>query len=291
MPEHFVAAPNWGWYIVGYFFFGGIAGGAYVLGTMLRLWGSANDVGAARLAFKISFWVLLICPILLTVDLGRPFRFWHMLVDARTMSLTFKYWSPMSVGAWALLIFGVFVLVSFVAALRPERETGGRMLDSLLGRVFMIVGALLGLFIASYTGVLLSVSNQPVWSDTWALGGLFLASALSAAAAAIVFIAIRRRRGEELVSQAKLVAVDRYFIVLELVLLIVFFATLGAAASKVLRVQWIIVWLIFLACTIIPLAMYMRPGLSQGRSPLLAPGLVLLGNIALRAVIVFGAQA
>jgi len=30
MPQHFVAPPDWGWYIVGYFFFGGIAGGAYI---------------------------------------------------------------------------------------------------------------------------------------------------------------------------------------------------------------------------------------------------------------------
>ena len=41
---------------------------------------------------------LAICPILLTLDLGRPLRFWHMLIDSRTFGLNFKYWSPMSVG-------------------------------------------------------------------------------------------------------------------------------------------------------------------------------------------------
>jgi formate-dependent nitrite reductase membrane component NrfD len=289
MTEHFAAPPHWGWYIVGYFFFGGIAGGAYVLGTMLRLWGEPRDAGAARLAFKISFWVLLICPILLTLDLGKPFRFWHMLVDARTLGIAFKYWSPMSVGAWVLTVFGVFAAGSFVEAWRPQSGIG-RLLSGPLGRPFMIVGAALGLFITAYTGVLLSVSNQPVWSDTWALGGLFLASALSAAAAAIAFVAIRRG-GDAVVSNAKLFAADRYFIILELVLLVVFFLTLGAAASKVLAVRWLVLWLIVLAGTIIPLAMYVRPVLAQGRSPLLAPGLVLLGNVALRAVIVFGAQA
>ena len=52
----------------------------------------------------------------------------------------------------------------------------------------MIVGAVFGLFLAGYTGVLLSVSNQPVWSDTWALGALFLASSLSVAAAALILL-------------------------------------------------------------------------------------------------------
>ncbi len=55
-----------------------------------------------------------------------------------------------------------------------------------LCRVFMLVGAFFGLFLAGYTGVLLSVSNQPIWSDTWVLGGLFLASSLSVAAAALI---------------------------------------------------------------------------------------------------------
>ena len=60
----------------------------------------------------------------------------------------------------------------------------------------MIVGSVFGLFIAGYTGVLLAVSNQPVWSDTWTLGGLFLASGLSSAAAVLMLLS-RYRRGAE----------------------------------------------------------------------------------------------
>ena len=33
MAQHFVAPPQWEWYIVWYFFLGGLAGGAYLLGT------------------------------------------------------------------------------------------------------------------------------------------------------------------------------------------------------------------------------------------------------------------
>ena len=100
MPEHFVAPPRWEWYIVWYFFLGGIAGGTYAVGALLRLVGGARDEGLARLAFLLSFPALVVCPILLTLDLGRPARFWHMLIDARTGIPTLKYWSPMSMGAW-----------------------------------------------------------------------------------------------------------------------------------------------------------------------------------------------
>src|SRR2546429_3534693 len=81
MAELFVAAPHWEWSILGYFFLGGLSGGMYTLATMLRLWGSPRDEAAARTAFLAAFPLLLLCPILLTIDLGRPVRFWHMLID------------------------------------------------------------------------------------------------------------------------------------------------------------------------------------------------------------------
>jgi len=123
MPQHFVAPPQWEWYIVWYFFFGGLAGGAYLIGTLLRLAGDTRDEGVARLAFLVAFPAMVICPLLLTLDLGRPSRFWHMLIDSRTWGPNFKYWSPMSVGAWALLLFGIFVTLSFIEVLFKEGYT------------------------------------------------------------------------------------------------------------------------------------------------------------------------
>lgn len=289
MPEHFVAPPQWGWYIIGYFFFGGIAGGGYALGTLLQLFGEPRDQSAARVAFRMTFPLLVLCALLLTLDLGRPLRFWHMLVDSRTLGLSVKYWSPMSVGAWALALFGVFAAGSFVAAGAPEAAIG-RLLAGRFGRGFQILGAALGLFIAGYTGVLLSVSNQPVWSDTWALGGLFLASGLSAAAAAIAVVALRYRP-EAGASVPKLADADRYFLVLELVLLVLFFVTLGRMTSRTLAGGWVVVWLIALAGMVIPLVMHLRPAAGQPRSPFLAPGLVLLGSLALRTAVVLSAQS
>src|SRR5438093_9280065 len=88
MIEHFVTPPQWEWYIVWYFFLGGIAGGVYALGAILRLMGDERDAPVARLAFLLSLPVLAVCPVLLTLDLGRPLRFWHMMIDSRTLAST-----------------------------------------------------------------------------------------------------------------------------------------------------------------------------------------------------------
>jgi len=283
VPQHFVAPPQWEWYIVWYFFLGGLAGGAYLIGTLLRLLGDPRDEGAARLAFLVAFPAMAICPLLLTLDLGHPLRFWHMMVNSRTWALNFKYWSPMSVGAWALLGFGLFATLSFIEALVRDGRLGhpiargiAAVMGGALGRVFMVVGALLGLFVAGYTGVLLSVSNQPIWSDTWALGGLFLASGLSVSAATLAILARTRA--------------DRIFIVLELLLLVAFFATLGALAGRLFAPRWIVLWLLVAIGTVVPLVMSRAPGAGRRGSPVLAGWLVLLGGLALRIVVVFGAQ-
>jgi formate-dependent nitrite reductase membrane component NrfD len=283
MPQHFVHPPQWEWYIVWYFFLGGIAGGAYALGTLLRLRGDARDAEVSRLAFLIAFPALAICPILLTLDLGRPLRFLHMLVDPSTWSLNFKYWSPMSVGAWVLAIFSLFAFVSFLDALGRTR-----MLQGGFGRLFMIVGTIFGLFLAGYTGVLLSVSNQPIWSDTWALGGLFLASGLSVSAAAIELLA--RLQPDTAGAGAKLFRADRYFIILELALLVLFFVSLGAVGTRFLEPRWMALWGLVLAGTVLPLLIRLGASAHRHAVGIVAAVLVLVGGLALRIVVIFAAQ-
>ena len=80
-----------------------------------------------------------------------------------------------------------------------------------------------------------------------------------------------------------------------------FLATLGGVLSKVLTGGWIILWVIVLAGTLIPLALHWRAtrmratvtavGTAAADISLLAPVLVLLGVLALRAVVIFSAQA
>jgi len=305
--EHFAGAPNWTWYILFYFFFAGLSGGSYVLASMLRLFGRPSDEPASRLAYYASFVALLPCPVLLVVDLGRPVRFWHMLVNTTPgqVGASFKYWSPMSVGAWGLLVFGVFATVSFIGALvrddrldsGPARFIGG-IAGGWFGALWAFAGLLLGLFVAGYTGVLLSVSNQPVWSDTWALGGLFLASALSASVALLVWLTRFRRLARY--STDFLVRGEQWFQILELALIVLFVVTLVQAgtADVALGLPWLVLWA-FVVITLIP--GITRFGGSRVRaSPsgtaavaagsAVLPWIVLLGVLALRAAVIFSAQ-
>jgi polysulfide reductase chain C len=297
MAEHFVQPPRWEWYILAYFFLGGLAAGCYILATMLRLWGGREDQAVARAGYLIAFPLLLICPILLTIDLGKPLRFYHMLFSTTpgAPGPMFKPWSPMSLGTWALLLFAIFSFVSFVGAVTRRdsvRRRGG-------GGAVGIIGSILAFYVASYTGVLLSVSNQPVWSDTWALGGLFLASALSGSAALLAWIA--HRRGVETTAM-RLARADRYFALLELLMLAIFFLNLAEAGtlSRTFTGPWLIAWLLVLVCILPPVVgMYRRRRsavasrsvryASLGNATV-AAGIVLAGVLLMRFVVIFSAQ-
>ncbi len=113
----FSAPPEWGWLVVFYFFVGGLAGGSYFLAVLIDFFGRAEDRPLARLGYYISFPCIILSGILLTLDLRRPERFWHMLIESNTFRPMFKYYSPMSIGSWALTIFGLFSLLSFLSAL------------------------------------------------------------------------------------------------------------------------------------------------------------------------------
>jgi Ni/Fe-hydrogenase subunit HybB-like protein len=290
--EHFAAAPQWQWWILAYFFFGGLSGGSYALGTLLRFAGGPRHESAARIAFIASFVALLPCPIFLTLDLGQPLRFWHMLVDTSNGGIALRPESPISLGSWALLVFGVFSFVSFLGAIAEIgwfRATTpiARVLRSGAGLLWSAIGTVFGLFICGYTGVLLAVSNQPVWSDAgWVLGGMFLASALAGSAALLLLFA-GSRRDVDADTTYRIERADRYFVILEAILIALFLISVAIAGTvtKVLGV-WIVLWIV----VILGLAAPFLTSRVRGWPPVAAPLLALLGVLALRALVIFSAQ-
>src|SRR5512133_653239 len=104
--------PMWQWWIVAYFFLGGVAGGAYFLSTIIELVGAPEDRPAARMGYYIAFPLAIACAILLIADLGQPLRFWHMMVYSRTVLRCVNWPAPMSIGAFARLLFGLFSFLS-----------------------------------------------------------------------------------------------------------------------------------------------------------------------------------
>src|SRR5437879_13241907 len=98
----FTASPHWTWFIMPYFLVGGLAGGAYFLAATLEWFGRPEDRPVIRTAYSLAFWGAIISGALLTFDLGKPFRFWHMLFQSeKLLHVMLKGFSTVSCGACA----------------------------------------------------------------------------------------------------------------------------------------------------------------------------------------------
>src|SRR5216117_3631082 len=257
----FSGAPHWTWFIIPYFFVGGLAGGAYFLAAVLDWFGRPEDRPVVRTGYDIAAVGAILSGLLLTIDLGRPLRFWHMLFQSENFpSLMFKSWSPISFGAWAILLFGGCAALSWWEERRDRAP-------SLVAKLVAGLGGLFGFFVAGYTGVLLSVTNRPIWADSPWLGALFLASGASTGAAALMFFG--RRRGVSESSIRWLASFDAQTLIVELVILIIFIASLWP-----IRQVWISFWGFLLLAGVVgagilwPLRLHLRPSGGAGfRNP------------------------
>ncbi|HTD70176.1 MAG TPA: NrfD/PsrC family molybdoenzyme membrane anchor subunit [Gemmatimonadales bacterium] len=277
----FTASPHWTWWIILYFFVGGIAGGAVMLATLLRFFGKPEDQPIARLGYYLGVGGVVVSGLLLTIDLERPLRFWHMLLQSHTGLPMFKAWAPMSVGAWGLMLFGGF---TFLAAAGAAAEEGRlpwprlRILaEGTLGRVIGVLATGFGLFIAGYTGVLLAVSNRPIWADSNWLGILFLFSAASTAAATLLLLATRTGHGAS-AGAAWLARFDRGALVLELLALIAFVVSLGQVARVLVGGWGVLLLLGVVGLGILTPLLRPEPHVRAAR-------LVLVGGFLLRTVV------
>lgn len=277
----FTASPHWTWWIILYFFVGGIAGGAVMLATLLRFFGKPEDQPIARLGYYLGVGGVVVSGLLLTIDLERPLRFWHMLLQSHTGLPMFKAWAPMSVGAWGLMLFGGF---AFLAAAGAAAEEGRlpwprlRILaEGTLGRVIGVLATGFGLFIAGYTGVLLAVSNRPIWADSNWLGILFLFSAASTAAATLLLLATRTGHGAS-AGAAWLARFDRGALVLELLALIAFVVSLGQVARVLVGGWGVLLLLGVVGLGILTPLLRPEPHVRAAR-------LVLVGGFLLRTVV------
>jgi len=196
MEPGLLKSADWPVLIDLYFFLGGIAGGAFVIATIANLLGHERYRDIVRVGYYIAFLAVIPGPIILTVDLGLPTRFLHMLMvakpsleigrDAVTVGpFHLKPFSPMNAGAWALLAFSA---CAFLAALDVFLEhRGGRSMRTFRG-VVGVIGTFFGFFLAAYPGVLIGATARPLFVSAHCLGALFLAVGASTGSAAIALI-------------------------------------------------------------------------------------------------------
>jgi len=286
----------WHWQIPLYLFLGGMAAGILCIAALYYIRGRENDYRTAvRITPFLAPVLLVLGLVALFIDLRHKLYFWHLYTTIRLQS-------PMSWGAWTLL---VITPVSFIWCalhirdLFPNWDWKYRWLKVLeeffnkykkaLAWVMLIFGIILGI----YTGILLSAFNaRPLW-NTSILGPLFLASGLSAGAAATLILSKNKEERKQFA------IIDLVIIGIELFLIVHMF--MGFLASTQVQIDaakmflggsytmafWIFVVILGM---LIP-AMLEIMELGKFHIPAILPAiLVIFGSFMLRFVIVYAGQ-
>jgi formate-dependent nitrite reductase membrane component NrfD len=209
---------TWTWEVPVYFWLGGIGAGSHLSSTLAQLLGW-RDEAFFRAARYTTLVTMILSPILLIMDLGRPERFYNML---RILKLR----SPMSTGSWALSVFGgLSGLIATAQAARDgllgQDNAPVRLARTLIpDRLLSVVALPIGLYVGLYTGILLAATSVPMWARNFLLmGPTFLSSGFSTGLSAISFVlhlggwgerrtleALRRAERVSLVIEASLIA-------------------------------------------------------------------------------------
>ena len=310
---------EWGFLIVSYLFLGGLSAGAFfvsALATWLQPNGDTPLQRVARWGAILAPWPVSIGSALLIFDLGNWYRFYKLFLHFRVVS-------PMSIGAWLLMLFtfvSLFYLWSWLTSAErdwlfdrlPRQLQFLRRWDRDLApwrRKLAAIGFPLSIGVGIYTGVLLgAVQSRPFW-NTNLVAQLFLFSALSSGCAALILLLSLDRQTVSLAEFRFLYTLDVVLMTLEffIVLPYLIHGELSVEAVKqslhlILGGPFtVIFWVFFLGLgLLLPLAFEvweMLPALSSSASlhysrtlALSTSVLVLMGGFLLRYVFVFAGQ-
>jgi formate-dependent nitrite reductase membrane component NrfD len=290
----------WGWEIPAYLFLGGMAAGAMMLLPLL-----AARAGPAS---RWSRWLGFAVPLLVTVGMGALLLDLEHKLHVYRFYLAFRWTSPMSWGAWILLLVYPVSLLWALSALGDEEAAALARRAGPLGRLITAgrdlalprrtalrwASLVVGLGLGVYTGILLSVLGaRSLWASP-VLGPLFLASGVSSGAALLALFPLEARERRWLGgAHYKAMAA-------EAILLLLFalgHATGGAAgraalAGLVSGPYALAFWGLVVGCGLgLPLAVEVAEARARLRHTALAPALVLVGGLALRWVLVAAGQA
>lgn len=168
----------WGGDVAIYLFLGGIAAGVMILAGAF----SRRESRAGRLLIFLAPVVLSLGMFALFLDLENKRNVWRFYTS-------FQWTSPMSWGAWILmLIYPATILFGIALLGWPEHAITrfAQRHEGALRRINIVLGVALG----AYTGILLATLNaRAAWGSLF-LAPLFLASGISAAAALAMLLPV-----------------------------------------------------------------------------------------------------
>ena len=289
----------WGWEIPVYLFLGGMAAGTLFLSALL--WSRTEP--RSRTARLLPF----AAPVLLALGMGALFLDLSRKLHVFRFYLAFRWTSPMSWGAWILLVvfpvailFGIATLaeadVEALAARAPGVAALVRKVRPFAtghARGLRMAAAVTAVGLGGYTGVLLStLGARALWGSAL-LGPLFLVSGISSGAALAMLLPVSEDE------RAFLGRADVHAMWLELALIAFFLVGLAtggeasrAAAALVLGGAFTApFWaLVVVAGLVVPSAMELLERRLHLAATAVAPALVLAGGLALRWILVAAGQ-
>ncbi|NQV43206.1 MAG: polysulfide reductase NrfD [Candidatus Marinimicrobia bacterium] len=180
----------WGWEIPFYLFLGGISAGILIFSAYFTLRGRQDELPVAVKWMPIAVPFLIgIGLIALLLDLSHVLYAWQLFTNIR-------WESPMSWGAWTLLVItplSMAWVATWLEDIFPNWDWKFDEVKAMINwlknqrRYLAQILILLSIILGMYTGILLSAFNaRPFW-NTSILGPLFLTSGLSASAALVSF--------------------------------------------------------------------------------------------------------
>jgi formate-dependent nitrite reductase membrane component NrfD len=278
---------HWTWQIPVYFWIGGIGAGVHLFSTVAQLLGH-EDRALIRTSRYTVLLTMILSPILLIWDLGRPERFYNML---RIVKLR----SPMSTQSWSLFLFGN---LAGLLATRQAAEDGllgrgviSRLVMSLIpARLLSVLALPFGLFVGFNTGNLISATSVPMWARNWMLmAPTFLTSGLSTALSLLSLVLHLGHMGEKKTLRA-LRRAEKTTLVIEGVLFAASLARMSRWSKPLFsrKVAPLFVGGGILAGIVAPMALLF--GRETRSKSLLASTLVLLGGLAFRFAMILGGR-
>jgi formate-dependent nitrite reductase membrane component NrfD len=278
---------HWTWQIPVYFWIGGIGAGVHLFSTIAQILGH-KDEALTRTSRYTVLGTMILSPILLIWDLGRPERFYNML---RILKLR----SPMSTQSWSVFAFGN---LSGLIAARQAADDGllgdgnplVRLSKLIPARFLSILAMPVGLNVGSNTGNLISATSVPLWARNWLfMGPTFLASGLSTALAWLSLVLHLTNSGEKKTLRT-LHRAEKAIIVIEAGLMAASLARMSRWSKPLFsrEVAPLFVGGTLLGGLVAPMALLF--GKETRKKSLLASILVLAGGLAFRFAIIKGGR-
>jgi formate-dependent nitrite reductase membrane component NrfD len=154
----------WGFPIASYFWLVGASAGSFVISTLGWVFGVKKYKPTAFFASNLATVLLLIVPVLLIIDLGKPYRFFHLL-----MLPSFSHWTaPMMWGTCFICTYPVGMLL-YSYFVYQKNEKWARRLG--------ILAVVLALCTHWYTGVVIQLNPSRLPNHTSVAPILFLTGA------------------------------------------------------------------------------------------------------------------